>query len=231
MLNRFSLTPRAIPFKISVALVLLSGALFAGIAAQVVGNGALVHLDLAIYQQLRAYNYSPVDDALEVISLLGSELIFMITLPLAGYLIWQRHWRAAIVLLLAVGGGEAIVLLLKPTFALKPLGKSVAFIPLNRYRFPSGHATEAFIFYGLISYSMIRGTGYWRWRALAGGAAAALALLIGFSQLIVGGHYLSDVLGGYAVGLMWLVITITVGAKAHRGCPEGRSPSGHPTSN
>src|SRR5215208_398011 len=64
MLNRFSLTPRAIPFKISVALVLLSGALFAGIAAQVVGNGALVHLDLAIYQQLRAYNYSPIDDAL-----------------------------------------------------------------------------------------------------------------------------------------------------------------------
>lgn len=220
ILNQSSLPPRAISFRIGVALLLLGAALFAGIAAAVIGNGALVRLDLAIYQLLRTYKHPPFGDALDVLSLLGSELIFIITSLLTGYLIWRRHWRAAIVLLLAVGGGEAIVLLLKPLFAFKPLGKATAFIPLDRYRFPSGHATEAFIFYGLITYNMMHGAGDWRWRALASVGTVGLVLLIGFSQLIVGGHYLSDVLGGYAVGLMWLGVTITVGAAAQRGESE-----------
>ena len=40
ILNQFSLPPRAISFRIGVALLLLGAALFAGIAAAVIGNGA-----------------------------------------------------------------------------------------------------------------------------------------------------------------------------------------------
>jgi undecaprenyl-diphosphatase len=35
-----------------------------------------------------------------------------------------------------------------------------------------------------------------------------LITLIGFSRLYLGVHYLSDVLFGYSVGLVWLIIGI-----------------------
>jgi membrane-associated phospholipid phosphatase len=42
-------------------------------------------------------------------------------------------------------------------------------------------------------------------------------LLIGFSRLYLGVHYLSDVLAGYASGIVWLAFTMT-GVEAVRRC-------------
>ena len=42
----------------------------------------------------------------------------------------------------------------------------------------------------------------WRRRALIG--VVALVLAIGFTRLALGVHYISDVLGGYVLGLAWL---------------------------
>jgi undecaprenyl-diphosphatase len=44
--------------------------------------------------------------------------------------------------------------------------------------------------------------------ALVGGLV--IALLVGVSRVYLGYHYVSDVLGGYAAGLLWLVIWAVV---------------------
>ncbi len=74
--------------------------------------------------------------------------------------------------------------------------------------FPSGHAAISVAFYGYLAFAL------WRARVI-GPATAALsavtvAVLIGFSRVYLIEHYLSDVLNGYLVGAMWLVIGITV---------------------
>jgi membrane protein DedA with SNARE-associated domain len=48
-----------------------------------------------------------------------------------------------------------------------------------------------------------------RGRVRAVVAAVLLVFLIGFSRLYLGGHYLRDVLAGYAAGAVWLAFTIT----------------------
>jgi undecaprenyl-diphosphatase len=42
---------------------------------------------------------------------------------------------------------------------------------------------------------------FWKWVVIL--VSAFIILFIGFSRIFQGGHYLTDVLGGYALGLAW----------------------------
>jgi undecaprenyl-diphosphatase len=69
--------------------------------------------------------------------------------------------------------------------------------------FPSGHSMSATIAYGALLLVFLP-TIARRYRAVVVGGAVVLTLAIGFSRLALGVHYLSDVLGGYILGLAWL---------------------------
>jgi undecaprenyl-diphosphatase len=49
-----------------------------------------------------------------------------------------------------------------------------------------------------------------RWRRVAVAGAGVLVLAIGFSRLVLGVHYLSDVLGGYVLGAAWLAGSVAL---------------------
>jgi membrane-associated phospholipid phosphatase len=78
------------------------------------------------------------------------------------------------------------------------------------YSFPSGHATDSLIGYGMLAYFLLVcwGKHSFTQAAIISGSAL-LVLAIGFSRLYLGVHYFSDVIGGYAAGMVWLSICIT----------------------
>jgi undecaprenyl-diphosphatase len=72
--------------------------------------------------------------------------------------------------------------------------------------FPSGHSLGSIVCYGavlLVFLPAARG----RWRPVFITVIAALAALIGISRILLGVHYLSDVVGAWALGITWLGIT------------------------
>jgi undecaprenyl-diphosphatase len=78
------------------------------------------------------------------------------------------------------------------------------------YSFPSGHSMAAFVAYGMLAYILIQLIHHRRSRRAAVGVLAGLVLLIGFSRMFLGVHWLSDVVGGFAAGACWLGLCITV---------------------
>ena len=52
-----------------------------------------------------------------------------------------------------------------------------------------------------------------RWRGAAVSAALLLSFLIGTSRVMLGVHWPSDVIGGWAFGLLWVMLTLRL---AHR---------------
>ena len=73
--------------------------------------------------------------------------------------------------------------------------------------FPSGHATSSMIFYMVMALTLTAGT---RLHRLAAAAAFLLSLLIGLSRVMLGVHWPSDVIGGWAFGLLWVLLTLRI---------------------
>lgn len=76
--------------------------------------------------------------------------------------------------------------------------------------FPSGHALMSVTFYGLLIYIVFKG---FRNKTLKWTIISLLLLLIftiGFSRIYLRVHYASDVIAGFCVGLLWLVICVWV---------------------
>lgn len=78
------------------------------------------------------------------------------------------------------------------------------------YSFPSGHATAAIAIYGFLFYFFWKLNKKISAKIVIFMSGLTLALLIGFSRLYLGVHYLSDVLEGYLLGLLWLIIGISL---------------------
>jgi undecaprenyl-diphosphatase len=114
----------------------------------------------------------------------------------------------ALLIALAFVGAEILNVLLKLAFH-RPRPE-LAFVHLETYSFPSGHATAASAVYTLVAWLVVCRLTRWRPRfAVLFGAALVIAT-VDFTRLYLGVHYLSDVLAGTAAGLAWALAAIIV---------------------
>lgn len=76
--------------------------------------------------------------------------------------------------------------------------------------FPSGHALMSVTFYGLLIYIVFKGfkNKTLKWTLI--GLLLLLILTISFSRIYLRVHYASDVIAGFCVGILWLVICVSV---------------------
>jgi hypothetical protein len=110
--------------------------------------------------------------------------------------------RGAHALALAIGG-YALITMLKTFFDAPRPPEVVNVIAASGYSFPSGHATSATIGYGIFAYDLIIGS--WRSRY---SVAGVLILLVALSRVVLGVHYVRDVVAGIVVGTVFLAGTI-----------------------
>ncbi len=70
--------------------------------------------------------------------------------------------------------------------------------------YPSGHAVNTTVIYGLLAFLWARRSGNWLERALIVALLLALAGIVGWARLRLGAHWPSDVAAGAVVGAAWL---------------------------
>ncbi len=84
------------------------------------------------------------------------------------------------------------------------------FSPLNDYSFPSGHVLLFTAFLGFLIFLIFTLTPRSWVRTLGLVFMGGLVAMVGVSRVYMGQHWPSDVLGGYLLGSLWLVVTVYV---------------------
>jgi undecaprenyl-diphosphatase len=111
--------------------------------------------------------------------------------------------------LIAFMGGGALDWALKTIFHRDRPAFPKAFVHAMGFSFPSGHSMGSLIGFGMLAYLVIHSTGGRRSDVTVGVIASLVTLCVGFSRLYLGAHYPSDVLAGFAAGLVWVAACIS----------------------
>jgi undecaprenyl-diphosphatase len=83
--------------------------------------------------------------------------------------------------------------------------------------FPSAHATIAAAFYCAVALLLSRATSSWKLKVLIWTVAFIFVSLIGFSRLYLRVHWLTDVVGGAALGALWTTVVVSGLGVGQRG--------------
>lgn len=126
--------------------------------------------------------------------------------------LWRRDWHA-VRLLAVVPAGMLLNVALKNAFQRARPAWDEPLVHLSTYSFPSGHAVAATVFYGAVCALVFLQARSPLLRVLAALGGAAMVLLVTFSRVYLGAHYLTDVIAGVAVGTLCVLPFLRLAAR------------------
>jgi membrane-associated phospholipid phosphatase len=186
---------------------------FIAVTQQVITNGPLISLDARIANAGRVDFPSWIDFILMRIDDLGLRGLTASALMIAAIYIARRFktWRplnlailSIIALNLTVGLAKLLIGRTKPQL-------NVDLIYAGGLSYPSGHASNAILSWGVLAYLIYRYAHVNRYRGrLASAGVALVSLSVCVVSLFRNTHWLSDLVGGLFIGAALLVMVIAI---------------------
>jgi membrane-associated phospholipid phosphatase len=211
VLRRFDTTTFiGLPLTILFVVICINVALLSQLTEDVIESEGVVRLDEAFTAFLYSIRSEWLSQTFYALTQLGTrEAVFAIGGLATIVFLYRRRYTAVLAFWLTMAGvglsvqyGKKIISRDRPT--------EVAFYPEHNFSFPSGHATTSIALWGILAYFGYRHLDHRRQRRLTILASGILILMIGFSRIYLGVHFLSDVLAGFLLGAMWVLLGISL---------------------
>jgi membrane-associated phospholipid phosphatase len=199
---------RAFGLPLLGALLVLAGSLWAFgliVDEQIREDETSTDERLAAWLHGRATD--PFTDVFRTITWVGNFVTLLAVTLVAVVVLWRKRERIdALFVALAFLGAQVLSSAMKLGFQRERPFFPDPLATESTFSFPSGHALVSLAVYGAIALIVARRlSAPWR-QALFVGGAALLVVVIGFSRLYLGVHFLSDVLAGFAAGVAWVAL-------------------------
>lgn len=169
------------------------------------------NLDLQVFDELKPHINKSNDRLMLDVTILGKhQFLIPANLSLIFYFLFihKRTWFSIRVASVALSS-LILMFTLKRLFHRKrpliPLLK-----PARGLSFPSGHAMMSVTFYGLLIYIISHTIKNQPLKRTLIVSLVILIPVIGFSRVYLRVHYASDVMAGYIIGLLWLLVALDI---------------------
>lgn len=167
------------------------------------GGGSL---DRQIYEMLYAGHRPALLLAARIATALGEPTLLIGAGLAAALYLWRAgQGRLALILTAIVLIGRGLSEAQKYWIARVRPDLEPHLVAVKTSSFPSGHATSSMILFLTLALALTSRT---RRRGLMVAGAILLSLLIGTSRVMLGVHWPSDVVGGWAFGMLWVLLTL-----------------------
>jgi undecaprenyl-diphosphatase len=193
-----------------VLAVAIAGIPFGLLLQQVATHGPLTGLDESGAQWMndRFAGHDAAIRVLEVISFTGKPIFLLFAVGLPGaWVLYHGGRKLAVFLAVTCIGGGIVDTLVKIVVGRHRPQVHHPIIHAYGKSFPSGHSMQAVVSYGALLLVFLPLLDGWRRRTVIA-VTVTIVLLIGFSRLSLGVHYVTDVLGGYLLGAAWLIASV-----------------------
>lgn len=163
-------------------------------------------LDSAIYKFIISFKSNILTNIFKAISFLSStKVIIVFNVILAIIVLINKKTNLLLITISSISSGVINNLVKYIIKRDRPFG--IALVKENFYSFPSGHTMISILFYGMIIYKLIESN--FKYRKILVSLISVYILSVGISRIYLGVHYASDVIGGYLLaGIILLILTI-----------------------
>jgi undecaprenyl-diphosphatase len=219
------LDPRAatgLALTVALVLVVVGGFVVGVLGLLVRTHSTLIDVDSSVAPWGRANTDAFVENALDAVTSLGGWALTPVVVVVALFEMARRPrqalWAALFVVAVAIGQGLITPSIKHLVERARPLVNPAA-LDLGP-SFPSGHAAGAAACFAALALLAGRGR-HRRTQALLMGGAVAIAIAVAASRVLLGVHWLTDVIGGLALGWAWFAVcSIAFGGRLlHFGLP------------
>jgi undecaprenyl-diphosphatase len=197
------------------ALFLLALFLFAYIAHEAVLEQEDV-FDAQVHQFFMQHATPAITGVAQDLTFLGSNLFLLPAyILLIGTLIIFQKKRTALDISTVALSSFLMMQALKQIFQRQrpelPIIKAI-----HTYSFPSGHSLSAFIFCSILAYLVWKSNWHIVWKWLYTILLLLLAVAIGISRIVLNVHFATDVIAGFCLGIMWVILSFWIIQKINR---------------
>lgn len=199
--------------RISKKLLLInlaSLALLAIILLEVLYHGFFINADSQVNSFISKINnnYFLLDFSKSIGFIFDITIMIIISLIISAilYIKFSKKESVSFIFIMLLDGA-AIFLIKELVMRARPIN---ALIIESNSSFPSGHATTAIVFFGLLIYLTIKNSKSRGLRLTTVIISVSLILIICLTRLYLNVHWFSDILGGLALGAFILTSSILI---------------------
>ena len=161
------------------------------------------NLDDKIYNLLITMESQEIKGAMIFVSYLASALTLIILSIAFIFLIKNKKYSKmiAVNLVLSFVTNRILKFIIR-----RPRPERIQILAEKGYSFPSGHSMVAFAYYGFLIYLVNKNIKNTKIKYPLMIFLSLLILFVGISRVYLGVHYVTDVLGGYVFGFIYLIL-------------------------
>jgi undecaprenyl-diphosphatase len=210
-LRKFLASIALLSVELIIVLILFLVALFS-LAFIINGIFGLdnTDFDMGVFNRIRPYVTDNITHVMQFITFFATgEFLVPANIILALFFILKKHrWYSLSVPVVSLG--SFIVMWSAKQLFSRARPDDPVFRTAMGFSFPSGHAMSAMTFYGLLIYLVWKNVHNVILKWILTFLLVVFIHLIGFSRIYLRVHYASDVMAGFSLGLIWLVLSLLV---------------------
>lgn len=196
---------------LTAALIAAAAVVVAVLTWQVDSGAAVTRLDARVLDWMIAHRGEPLTSVARVITDLGDTLSMTVLATITVcWLLWQRHWACAVLVAVTSLGAGLLVVVIKQLVGRNRPPELSRLVYEPSLSYPSGHTLGSTVVVGIVAITLIPRLRRQWVRVVATVLAVLFPVAVGLSRVYLGVHWLSDVLAGWTIGLIWLAVCVTV---------------------